>query len=238
MAIYTTTNPYLDPISEKMFRKHVEGLLGRKVSDSISPEEPKFDDNTWVWVEGFKGTNDKMQGYGNYQFELGKRYDMPEDVKIVDCRAGFHLSLKMEDVFNHYDIGKGNRFFKVRALVRKSDLDKYGEKTGNYTFFNIPEYKDKLASKSIEFIEEMSVDEIFMGTEQACWSEEQKKLALLKGIKYVEKENEVDELVELGYSRPFASYVVHKEGSGEVAKAVASLSGLSMDMKALMIMEW
>lgn len=235
--MYTTTNPYIQNLLKETMQEDMKKFKARLglVEDDIS-EEPKFNDETWIWVEGFKGTNKDMQGHDNYQFEIGKRYDMPEDVKIVDCHAGFHLSLKMADVFKHYDIGDGNRFFKVRALVRKSDYEKYGEKTG-YGYFG-PTLRDKLASKSIEFIEELGIDEIFWDTDHADWSEEKKKIALIKGIKYVEKEDEVDELVELGYSRPFATYIVHNKNDGAVAKAVASQPDLSMDMKALMILEW
>lgn len=197
-------------------------------------EEPVKLEDKWIWVEGYKGTNKNMQGHGNYQFEVGKRYDMPLDVEIKTCRAGFHLSLNMKDVFNHYGICNGNRFFKVRALVRERDLNNYGKADSGTWFINT---LDKLASQSIEFIRELTIDEIFQDTEYAHWSEEHKKLAIEKGVGMVKDLAATDELVELGYSRPFASYVVKKNRVGS-AKAVASQPGLSMDMKALMIMEW
>ena len=102
-----TIDPYIqnllyDEVMKESLKEDMKKLKARLglVEDDIS-EEPKFNDETWIWVEGFKGTNKYMQGHGNYQFEIGKRYDMPEDVKIVDCHAGFHLSLKMKDVLKH-----------------------------------------------------------------------------------------------------------------------------------------
>lgn len=212
-------------------------LGGARTSISEAPAAFNKPEEKWIWVEGYKGTNKDMQGRNNYQFEVGKRYDMPLDVKIEDCRNGFHLSLNMKDVFNHYGIEKGNRFFKVRALVREKDYNEYGKETGNMTWFG-PETRTKLASQSIEFIRELTLDEIFEGIEEASsWSEEHKKLAMACGMGAVRDLIKVEELVKLGYSEAFATYVV-KKNREDIAKIVASQPGLSMDMKALMIMNW
>ncbi len=203
------------------------------------PKEPKpiAPEEKWIWVEGYKGTDKNMQGHGNYQFEVGNRYDMPTDVEIQDCRAGFHLSLNLTDVFRHYAIEKGNRFFKVRALVRERDYNQYGNPTGKRDWFG-PEIRSKLASQSIEFIRELTLDEIFENVEGAStWSEEYKKIAIDCGIYKVRKLIKVEELVQLGYSEAFADYVVKKDRV-DIAKVAASQPGLSMDMKALMIMNW
>lgn len=198
-------------------------------------ETPKLQDK-WIWVERYKGTDKNMQGHGNYQFEVGKRYDMPTDVEIKECHAGFHLSLNMKDVFKHYNIGSGNRFFKVKALVRERDLNRYGTRDNDYGRY-FSRSVDKLVSQSIEFIRELTPDEVFQDTEWAHWSEEYKKMAMENNTRKVENLVKADELVELGYSRPFATYIV-KEGRYETAKAVGSQPDLSMDMKALMIMKW
>lgn len=196
-------------------------------------ETPKLQDK-WIWVEGYKGTNKDMQGHGNYQFEVGKRYDMPTDVEIKECHAGFHLSLNMKDVFKHYNIGDGHRFFKVKALVRERDLNAYGTYQNDGWFTN---RRDKLVSQSIEFIRELTPEEVFQDTEWAHWSEEYKKMAMETNPGKVMDIIKTDELIKLGYSRPFATYIV-KEGRYETAKAVGSQPDLSMDMKALMIMKW
>lgn len=213
-------------------------LGGERIPKSPALIKP---DEKWIWVEGYKGTTKDMQGHGNYQFEIGKRYDMPTDVEIQDCHAGFHLSLNLKDVFNHYDIGQGNRFFKVRALVREKDYEEYGVKTSHpyyglmYGDFSV---RNKLASQSIEFIRELTLDEIFESVDGAStWSEEYKKMAIDIGVGPVRDLVNTEELVKLGYSEAFATYVV-KKNREDIAKVVASQPGLSMDVKALMIMNW
>lgn len=206
------------------------------------PNEPKpiAPEEKWIWVEGYKGTDRHMRGYGDYQFEIGKRYDMPTDIEIKDCHAGFHLSLYMKDVFRHYSINHGNRFFKVRALVREKDFNEYYVPTKDDPFFYSPfaRRRDKLVSQSIEFISELTLDEIFENVDGAStWSEEYKNIAIECGIGEVLMLTKRDELVQLGYSEAFATYVVKKDRY-DIAKVVASQPGLSMDVKALMIMKW
>jgi hypothetical protein len=184
----------------------------------------------WIWVDGYKGTENDMTCRG-YQFELGKRYDMPDDTKIEACEAGFHLCLKLRDVFEYYSIGHSHRFFKVRALVRSSDVDEYGHYPRGAWLSN---RIDKLAAKSIEFVEELSMNDILHGRKAENWPEEFKKMALEIGISATECVIRTNELLELGYSRPFAEYVV-KNNRYEVARAVGSQSDLSMDMKCMII---
>lgn len=115
----------------------------------------------WVYVEGIKGMTKDMKGYDNFQFEVGKTYI--KDGLIEICKNGFHLSLNLDDVLNHYGLCRGNRFFKVRALVRKEDLDNYGTVTEVDNFFYGKQkiIKDKLVSKEIEILEEFSDEELF-----------------------------------------------------------------------------
>ena len=115
----------------------------------------------WVYVEGIKGMTEDMKGYDDFQFEVGKTYI--KDGLIEICKNGFHLSLNLEDVLHHYGICKGNRFFKVRALVRKKDLDEYGTITEVDNFFYGKQkiIKNKLVSKEIEILEELSDEELF-----------------------------------------------------------------------------
>ena len=206
-------------------------------------EEPKSETidvkNTWVWVEGYKGTDKDMCCQG-FQYELGTKYQMPRE-NVDECRTGYHFCLNMNDVQKYYGIGHGNRYFKVRALVRLSDKNEYGR---------MPEYdpndmyrvlfgrtpRDKLVAAEIEFLEELSIDEILSDTKAKDWSEEYKKLVIELGIDAAETKMRITELAELGYSLPFASYLIeHKKYN--VAKAVGSQPNLSMDMKVLMIMQ-
>ena len=41
-------------------------------------------DDEWIWVDGYKGTDEDMKCH-DFQYELNKQFDMPEDVKIKSC---------------------------------------------------------------------------------------------------------------------------------------------------------
>ena len=167
-----------DKIKEENERKELKVLQDKrreekikKMLDELDEKERKKrelqrvielqEQEEWVYVEGIKGMTEDMKGYDNFQFEVGKTYI--KDGLIEICKNGFHLSLNLEDVLHHYGICKGNRFFKVRALVRKEDLDKYGTVTEIDNFFYGKQkiIKDKLVSKEIEILEELSDEELF-----------------------------------------------------------------------------
>lgn len=187
-------------------------------------EEARPSDEQWVWVTGYKGTDRDMK-CRDYQFELGKQFDMSKDADIQTCRSGFHLCLKLKDVFDYYDIGNGNRFFEVRALVRKDDAYKYG------TMWNYQRV-DKLAAKSIEFIRELSVDEILNGTnwDVEDWTTADKLLALEKGMNYARNARNKGELLCMGYSERMVNHFIER-GWTELALTLGSQEGLSMDTK-------
>lgn len=202
----------------------------------------------WIWVEGYKGTNANMVCH-DYKFEIGKQFDMPEGSKIEDCKSGFHFCKDLKDVFGYYDIGNGNRFFRVRALVRRKDYENYGkEYEGDagwqgyiYRRSFAPHLRDKLAAKAIQFLYELTPEEVFAPLceehdEYKSWDADDKKLAMKHSIEYVRHMSEVITLVELGYSEAFAQYLVeHKKYN--IARAVGSQEDLSMDMKVLMILK-
>ena len=198
-------------------------------------------DEEWIWVEGYKGTNKDMKCLG-YQYELNKQFDMPENEKIEACESGFHLCTKLTDVYSYYSIGEGNRFFKVRALVRKNDYEIMIRSKSMYMFSLYGHNDSKLAAKSIEFIEELTPDEILKGYITDEWTEEDKQDALQYGTEYVRDKHKVAKiekdkltLIELGYSAPFASWLI-SHNKYDKAFAVGSQSDLSMDMKVLAIM--
>ena len=167
-----------DKIKEENERKELEVLQDKrreekikKMLDELDEKERKKrelqkiielqEQEEWVYVEGIKGMTEDMKGYDGFQFEVGKTYI--KDGLIEICKNGFHLSLNLEDVLHHYGICKGNRFFKVRALVRKKDLDEYGTITEVDNFFYGKQkiIKNKLVSKEIEILEELSDEELF-----------------------------------------------------------------------------
>lgn len=189
----------------------------------------------WVWITGFKGTDKNMQCRG-YQYEMNVPFHIPDDEEVYECKNGFHLCKKLSSVFGFYSIGRGNRFFEVRALVKKADFEK--ERRGHSS--------DKLAAKSIEFIRELSVDEIlteeltdskynmFPEFELGKWSDETKKMAINVNIDDALRMVCVDHLAVLGYSRPFAHHIMEL-GGYNAAVSVGSQTDLSMDMKAMFI---
>lgn len=211
-----------EEVKETWTAAQVEESSEPIVAEEVPEEE-------WVWVEGYKGTDANMC-CRDFQYELGKQYDMPDDAKIVECESGFHLCLKLDDVFGYYHIGEGNRFFKVKALVRKKDYDTYGE-----CYWYSLSKKDKIASKSIIFVSELTKDEILKGTDAEKLSEKYKDIAIKVGLMAASVNYKVDALVEDGYSQSFAANII-KRDLFERAHAVASQSDLSMDMKVLWIL--
>ena len=209
-------------------------------TENIKPEliEPEEE---WVWVEGYKGTTKDMQGYGNFQYELGVQYDMPEGAKIEECKGGFHFCLNLKNVYHHYSIGKNNRFFKVKGLVRKNDVEKYGKinyAINPYTLYSTDHgcnYKDKIVAKSIVLLEELTIDEIFDSIKCKYFiSDKYKHVAIEQSIKQAIVNSKLDTLVEDGYSEAVASIIIQKE-KFSIAHAVASQKELSMDVKILTI---
>lgn len=199
---------------------------------TVEPEEE------WIWVEGIKGTDRNMSCRG-YQFELGKQFDMPEDAEIKLCENGFHFSKTLSDVLHFYEINYGNRFFKVRGLVRKADYEKYQPFitvgwASMYSSYSGSEYAGKLVAKSIEFIEELTLEEIFKDTLGQNLPEKYQRQALVIGITMAWEIYRTDKLQSLGFSEPFARWCV-KNKRYEKALAIGEMD-VSMETKVWFIM--
>lgn len=225
-------NEFILPVdlSSNMYKELLNSFYG-KITFPEEPEDKGIEE--WVWTTGYKGTNKDMQ-CKDYQFEFGKRHDMPEGEPIVICSSGFHLCNDLKNVFKYYKVGNGNRFFEVRALVRRYN------KNGYYSFEH---YDDKMSSKSIEFVRELTADEVFEAlvrsndskfNDTLNWTKEQKELAMKTDLDSVRRSINVQKLVDLGYSEPFAAFVC-KRGAYDIASTVASQPGLSMDVKVMTI---
>lgn len=202
--------------------------------EEVTQDQTEVKEEEWVWVTGYKGTEKDMSCRG-YQFELGFQYDVEDDEVVETCKSGFHLCLKLNDVFNYYGIGQGCRFFEVRALVRKDEADKYGTWFSDMGMWGLGSRLDKLAAKSIEFVRELSVDEILQNQGVDDWSMEDKLKALEIGIDGARKLRLKDDLVKVGYSETFAQWLIEKD-KARVALAVGSQPDFSMDMKVWTIM--
>jgi hypothetical protein len=201
------------------------------------PESTPEPEEEWIWVEGYKGTDKDMKCL-NYQYELGVQYDMPEDEPIQECKSGFHLCLSLHDVYDYYPVGEGNRFFKVKALVRASDAKKY---QSSYIYYSDTQYftgsrNNKLASKSIIFLSELASDEILEGAKIIHHLPSQYyQMAIDHSINYAFETYQKDALIEDGYSEAFAYHIISIK-KFDIAHAVGSQKDLSMDVKVLTIL--
>ena len=216
-----------------IFKKAIQTTDELDNAPEVTPTEPASPEEEWVWVEGYKGT-EKDMCCREFQYELNRQFDMPEDVNIEECESGFHLCLNLHDVFGYYKIGNGHRFFKVKALVRKSDKEKYGkyiiEEHCRYI-----EKHDKLAAKSIIFISELTIDEVLKDTGVDNLPEKYKHLAIEHNPHYACDKYHIDILLEDGYSESFATHIV-KIKKFEIAHTFGSQKDLSMDVKVLGIL--
>ena len=219
------------------------------IKDNITQEDimntiKTVEKDEYIWVKGFKGTDKDMRCQDDYQYELGKQFDLDEDVEPMVCSKGFHFCKKLENVFRYYKIGDGNRFFEVEALVKKSDLDPKKKEYAKYAnaawnlYHTSSQYDDKYAAKSIRFIRELTVDEVFetvTDSDVREWAEEQKKRAMETSINTVRKDIRAFDLCAAGYSPAFAKYISVDAGRYATAMAMASLPDVSMDIKVMAI---
>lgn len=216
----------------KIFKKAIikEAQEINKAIESLkeTPETTPEPEEEWIWVEGYKGTDEYMR-CRDFQYELGVQYDMPEGQKVQECVSGFHLCLYCQDVFDYYRVGNGNRFFKVKALVRKADIENYRFKSFYGGGLN------KLVAKSIIFTSELTCDEILQYFDDVKnLPENYRKLAIDVSIDYAIRQYRINTLVEDGYSEPFATYVT-SINKFEKAHALGSQNDVSMDIKVLSI---
>ena len=131
---------------KKKEEKHVEEQLeNNEISKNNTDEEAVKEEETeqedkqeqeteikvkkikWIEVTGYKGMTKNMTAHDGFQYELGKTYTIEDPNSVKICECGFHFSLDLKDVFNYYDLINNNRFFKVKALVRKEDYERYGK---------------------------------------------------------------------------------------------------------------
>ena len=231
--------------NEMYIKETLNKIYGKPAATNESIEEAidTVTGEEWVWIKGFKGTEKDMSCKG-YHYELGKQFDLDEDLEPSVCHNGFHFCKELSSVFGYYSIGNGNRYFEVEALVKKSDLDPKKKEYAKYAnaawslYRTSSHYDDKYAAKSIRFIRELSVDEVFetvTDSEVRGWTEEQKKRAMETSINAVRRDIRAFELCAAGYSPAFAKYISIDAGRYATAMAMASLTDVSMDVKVMAI---
>lgn len=229
----------LDPITSMYPRTMIDPRYFTKAkvnelfgSNPKETEEPKAEtqEEEYVWVEGYKGTDKNMCCRG-YQYELDKKFNMPDDAAIKLCDSGFHLCPKLNQVFSYYSPIKGNRFFKVMALVPKKQTEMQTYSTSFGSFDSNP---DKYAAKSIVFLSECSPREILNATygEKAIegYSDAELAEAIETSFLDVKTRKQVAELVDLGYAKEIAE-IAYAEERMNLAKALAKQPNISWDAR-------
>lgn len=212
----------------------LSGTLSIKQGDEViySTEnvELKTVKDEWVWVDAYKGT-DKDMKCRDMQYEMGTVYEFDGDVKV--CEKGYHCCKKLDKVCFYYDIGNGNRFFKVRALVRKEDAER-GYSGGDSLFAD----PDKYVAKKIEFIEEIEDAELFETLNLNRWVKGEKyyKVAREEGLEAAYKDYLCDELVG-SYPKEVVDYLrtTCSRYQFEMAVKIANAPHMGLDTKYAII---
>lgn len=141
---------------EKLTEESVEKKnKAAKIAEMLEESDEKLE--KWIEVEGYKGMDKDMKGHYNFQYEIGKTYVIEDPSSVKACEYGYHFSLNLKDVFDYYKLSNNNRFFKVKALVRKSDYEEYGKAESGYIFVTTV---NKLAAKQITILKELSDEEM------------------------------------------------------------------------------
>lgn len=253
LGLYDAFKPFLKGENEMDIKESLNKIYGKSaatnapIKDDITQEDimnaiKTIEEEEYIWVKGFKGTNKDMRCQDDYQYELGKQFDLDADVEPMVCSKGFHFCKKLKNVFKYYNIGNGNRFFEVEALVKKSDWDFEQKKNRTRNPYGyLPGFsgsQDKYAAKSIRFIRELTVDEVFetvADSDVREWAEEQKKRAMETSINTVRRDIRAFDLCAAGYSPVFSKYIAGDTGRYNTAMAMASLPDVSMDVKLMAI---
>ena len=134
--------------------------LRKKENITLSNLEETIPDigmEEWEEVVGYKGTNRDMQGFGGYQFELGKTYLADGEIKI--CENGFHFCKELIDVNSYHSWEHQSRYFKVKARVKRADYLEYGKI--KFDSCHNCYIANKLVASKITFLEEISPEVIY-----------------------------------------------------------------------------
>ena len=193
------------------------------------------EEEEWVWVEGYKGLDHNMMGYGGFQYELSTIYSMPKN-EVSLCSSGYHLCLNLCDVFEYYNVCNGNRFFKVKALVNKKDLDKYhsfGKVRLRGYSLNIV---NKLAACELIFLEEVDKQTIIDTYYEYCEEDfklpaEYNDIIIQKNYPDARKDFIKNQLESFGFCSTLSLIISKDLRLAERALTIGGQQDLSMDMK-------
>lgn len=188
----------------------------------------------WVWVEGYKGMYKDMTAYDGFQYELNKPYIAKGETSsciAFDNVNGFHFSLNIDDVFGYYKLTDNHRFFKVKGLVRKSELNEYNNKSA----FIFP--IDKLVAKEIIIKEEIADEELFKLSKKFLNMVYPSKEVTLEDFKIIKKigivnfkHNEFKKMFEeLGLSELLIEIIISENSDKQLEKLYKLGKALRME---------
>lgn len=123
--------------------KILEHVDPSKVGKKYSVDDRFFEavEQDWIWVDAYKATDANMVCKGKqYQMLIEDTYGD----KVVLGSKGYHVCTNLRHCFKEYPYDFHNRFFKVKALVKRTD---YQYRNPNNT---------TLVAKAIKFTEEIT----------------------------------------------------------------------------------
>lgn len=218
------------------------------VGETIDPEENKPNDDEWIWVKGYKGTNANMvcdpEPGVSMQYELGKHYVIDGEPKL--CENGFHFCMLLEDVlssfykFNLISREKRNRFFECEALVRKKDALDYGKMVyDDFLQYTI----NKLVAKEIVLLREVPTEDLLAAIHKRgsyLWIDTAEEFDSIESRDDYSVFAKKKALRLLGgkYNEAFATYFLEKKGwKRDFVDKMLKLAdaGLSLDTIAIIL---
>lgn len=217
-------------IFKKQTKIEDSAIVETKETETLPKEE-------WVWIEGYKATDKDMKCKG-YQFELGKMFT--HEGELIACKSGFHFCPELMDCFYYYEIGNGNRYFKVRALINiHQTIEKHSYPYPSIISHTFMRDTNKRVARQIEFLEEVSLDEIFETRFPVLcetMSEKRKMYIIQYGIEKAYKMQALDELKETNvYSQEIIDIIV----SNDKIKLAYALTkeNISQDTRLLILLK-
>lgn len=131
--------------------------------DNVKEETEIKQEEKWIWVKGYKGTNGNMcctPGNIKFQYKLHNKYKCDEDVEL--CAKGFHFCEDLKDVFNYYRLDFHNRYFEVEGLVKEKDYINMENTKGQCSFVYPSMYitDSKLVAKELYLLNELTYNDL------------------------------------------------------------------------------
>lgn len=122
----------------------LEHLDPNKVGKKYSVDDRYFEavEQDWIWIDAYKATDAHMQCKGK-QYLMNVEDNYPGEVHLGT--KGYHVCTNLRHCFKEYPYDFRNRFFKVKALVKRTD---YQYRNPNNT---------TLVAKAIRFTEEVTL---------------------------------------------------------------------------------